>query len=55
MKEPTALVPSAKNVQVAAPIGCGSEGPYRLPSALFGYFVFPRNETVLLCHCITVS
>ena len=54
MKEPTALAPSAKNFQVVAPIGYGSESPYRLPSALFGYFVFLRNETVLLCLCITV-
>ena len=38
---------------MAAPIGYGSKGPHRLPSALFGYF--PRNETVLLCLCITVS
>ena len=56
MKEPTALAPSAKNFEVVAPVGYGSEGPYRLPSALFGYSVFfPRNETVLLCLCITVS
>ena len=40
MKEPTALATSEKNFQVVAPIGYGSEGPYRLPSALFGYFVF---------------
>ena len=31
MKEPTALAPSEKNFQVVAPIGCGSEGPFRLP------------------------
>ena len=55
MKEPTALAPSEKNFQVVAPVGCGSEGPHRLPSTLFGYFVFSRNETVLLCLCITVS
>ena len=55
MKEPAALAPSAKNFQVVAPIGYGSEGPYCLPSALFGYFAFSRKETVLLCLCITVS
>ena len=53
MKEPAALAPSEKNFQVVAPIGYGSEGPYRFPSALFGYF--PRNETVLLWLCITIS
>ena len=42
MTEPTALAPSAKNVQVVAPIGYGSEGPYRLPAALFGYH--PRQN-----------
>ena len=58
MKEPTALALSAKNFPVVAPIGCGSEGLNRLPSALFGYFVFSRNETVLKeirctrCHSI---
>ena len=40
MKEPTALAPTAKNFQVVAPVGYGPGGPYRLPSALFGYFVF---------------
>ena len=55
MKEPTALAPSAKNFQVAAPVGYGSEGPYRLPSALFGYSAFSsqRDCTALpLYHCL---
>ena len=54
MKEPTALAPSEKNFQVVAPIGCGSEGPHRLPSTLFGYFAFSsqRDCTALpLYHC----
>ena len=44
----------AKNFQVVAPIGYGSEGPYRLPSTLFGYFAFSpqRDCTALpLYHC----
>ena len=48
MKEPKALASSAKNFQVVAPIGYGSEGPYCLPSALFGYFV----TALPLYHCL---
>ena len=56
MKKPTALAPSAKKIQVVAPIGFGSEDPYRLTLGTFSdIFVFYRNETVLLCPCITVA
>ena len=44
MKEPTALAPSEKKFQVVAPVGYGSEGPCRLPSAFFGYFAFSSQR-----------
>ena len=52
MKEPAALAPSAKILQVVAPIGYGSEGPYRFPSAFFGYFLATR---LYCCGFVSLS
>ena len=54
MKEPTALAPAEKHFQVVAPIGYGSGGPYRLPSALLDISFFPQRDCTALpwYHCL---
>ena len=55
MKVPTAWAPSAKNFQVAAPVGYGSGVHIVFPQHFSDIPLFPRNETVLLCLCPNVS